>query len=127
MEEIKDFAKDCGVDKLEFKTAQFYEYKNGNPLMPTNQSFSRYRKQNNGTVILKNKLHNRCFRMWSSCVMTWNGDVLPCCFDKDANYIMGNIKNKKLEDVWNSSEYKVFRKKIFFKRKDIEMCKNCTE
>ena len=127
LKEIKIFAKDCGVDKFEFKTAQFYEYKNGNPLMPINQSFSRYSQQNDGTFKLKNKLHNRCFRMWSSCVMTWNGDVLPCCFDKDANCIFGNLNNEKLNDIWNSSVYMRFREKIFSNRKNIEMCKNCPE
>ena len=40
------------------------------------------------TYVLKHKLSNHCWRMWSGAVI--NG-VVPCCFDKDASHQMGNL------------------------------------
>ena len=41
-------SKNLSVDEIRFKTAQLYDYKNGNPLMPTIEKYSRYKKSNNG-------------------------------------------------------------------------------
>uniref|UniRef100_UPI004037A422 SPASM domain-containing protein n=1 Tax=Algoriphagus halophilus TaxID=226505 RepID=UPI004037A422 len=30
--------------------------------------------------------------MWQGAVVTWDGKVVPCCFDKDANHVMGELK-----------------------------------
>jgi radical SAM protein with 4Fe4S-binding SPASM domain len=65
--------------------------------------------------------------MWSSAVITVNGELVPCCFDKDANYKMGNIKKTSFEKVWRSKEYNAFRNQIFLDRSQIEICKNCSE
>ena len=40
--EIKKMAKDMGVDKLVLKTAQIYDYENGNELIPRQEKYSRY-------------------------------------------------------------------------------------
>ena len=51
----------------------------------------------NGQYELKNKFKNQCWRMWSSCVVTVNGEIVPCCFDKDAKYQLGKLKSKSLK------------------------------
>ena len=78
-------------------------------------------------VIIKNKGNKHCFRMWNSCVITWNGDVVPCCFDKNANYKLGNIHDTGLQDIWKSQSYDDFRKKVFNDRNQIGICTNCSE
>ena len=40
-------ASQLKVDEIRFKTAQLYDYKHGNPLMPTNEKYSRYKKTKN--------------------------------------------------------------------------------
>ena len=62
-----------------------------------------------------------------SCVITWDGLVVPCCFDKDAVYQMGDLKNNSFEEVWKSEPYKAFRTKVITNRKSIDICTNCTE
>lgn len=125
--EIKQLAKELKVDKLSLKTAQIYDYKNGNSLIPKLRKYSRYKKNRNGSYSIKNTMQNRCKRAWTTSVITWNGDVLPCCFDKDADFKMGNLKEKSFKEIWHSLKYQSFRKKIRNNRKSIEMCKNCTE
>ncbi|MFH0866901.1 MAG: radical SAM/SPASM domain-containing protein, partial [Bacteroidota bacterium] len=127
IDEIRQLAKDLGVDELQFKTAQFYEFKNGNTLMPENAKYSRYKKNPEGKYLLKKKIINRCLRMWQSLVITWDGKVVPCCFDKDAEYILGDLNKNAFPEIWKGNAYKEFRKKLLHHRKDIPICCNCTE
>jgi len=127
VDEVKKLAKELGVDEVRYKSAQVYEYKNGNPLIPTNEKFARYRKNDDGTYEVKNSLDNHCWRMWSGCVVTWNGLVVPCCFDKDANHQLGDLKVTPFKEIWNGDVYREFRRALFSSRKEIDICANCSE
>ena len=125
--EIKNMGSELNVDEVKLKTIQVYDYKNGNTLLPINEKYSRYKLNKNGKYSIKNKLHNNCWRMWSSCVFTIDGTIVPCCFDKDAKYTMGNIKDNNFYKIWKSTHYKNFRQNILSNRKNIDICKNCSE
>jgi radical SAM protein with 4Fe4S-binding SPASM domain len=127
IEEVGLLANDLGVDELVLKTAQVYDFQNGNPLIPKNQKFARYTKTQDGLWIIKNALQNQCWKMWHSAVSTWDGNILPCCFDKDATYRMGNITQRSFSDIWFSRIYNDFRYKILQSRKEIDICTNCSE
>jgi radical SAM protein with 4Fe4S-binding SPASM domain len=127
LNDVKQLAKELGVDEVVFKTAQVYDFKNGNSLIPDNIKYSRYKKNSDGTYAIKNKLLNQCWRMWSSCVITWDGLVVPCCFDKDAKHQLGDLKQQHFKDVWISQPYQIFRKSILKSRQEIDICKNCSE
>ncbi len=124
---IKQLASEYGVDKVAFKTAQIYDYQNGSDLIPTIDKYSRYRANGDGTFSIKNELENKCWKMWQSCVITWDGQVIPCCFDKDASHSMGSVSEHSFEEIWNSDQYNRFRKALLTSRSEIEICKNCTE
>ena len=127
LEDAKRLTKELGVDEIKFKTAQVYNYENGNELIPDNIAYSRYKKNADGTYSIKNKLLNQCWRMWSGCVITWDGLIVPCCFDKDAQHRLGNLKQSSLKDIWHSGAYNRFRSSILDSRKEIDICSNCTE
>lgn len=128
VDEIKKLAHDCGVDEVRFKTAQVYDYKNDpNNLIPVTRKYSRYRLQKDGTYRLNNALSNHCWRLWHATVITWDGLVVPCCFDKDARHKLGDLKGKPFREIWHNNEYIQFRKKVLKGRKNIEICSNCTE
>jgi radical SAM protein with 4Fe4S-binding SPASM domain len=127
MDEVQQLADNLGVDEVWFKTAQIYDYKNGSELIPTLDAFSRYKKQKDGTYAIKSSLMNRCWKMWHSCVITWDGRVVPCCFDKDASHALGELKNTSFREIWHSSAYYNFRGAILRSREEIDICKNCTE
>jgi radical SAM protein with 4Fe4S-binding SPASM domain len=120
-------AKDFYVDEVRLKTAQVYDYENGNPLIPKNEKYSRYRRNSVGKYVIKNTLLNECWRMWSSTVLTWDGKVVPCCFDKDAKHILGTMSTESFKTVWKNKAYQSFRKAVFSERETIDICKNCTE
>lgn len=127
IDEVKELAKSLGVDEVGLKTAQIYDYENGSDLIPTIDKYARYKKQLDGTFDIKNKLLNHCWKMWHSCVITWDGLVVPCCFDKDAEHRLGNLKENSFISVWQGEGYRKFRKTLVSSRQEIEMCKNCTE
>lgn len=127
IEEVQALGKELGVDKVAFKTAQLYEYEQGNELMPTIEKFSRYKMVSNGTYTLKNKLRNQCWKMWHSTVITWDGKVVPCCFDKDAEHVRGDLSDDSLKNIWVNQDYQSFRNQLLTDRKSIDICQNCTE
>jgi radical SAM protein with 4Fe4S-binding SPASM domain len=125
--ELYRLAQHYGVDKVVLKTAQIYDYENGNPLIPSQEKYARYKKGVDGKYYIKNQLLSHCWKMWSSCVITWDGKVIPCCFDKDAHHVLGELRSESFVSIWRSNAYKKFRKKLLKSRNEIEMCKNCTE
>jgi len=128
IEAVKELGKEIGVDAVWFKTAQVYDYETDpNQLIPTNVKYSRYKKDDNGKVVVKNELQNHCWRLWHSPVITWDGLVVPCCFDKDAQHQLGDLKGKPFKEIWNNDKYAGFRKSIMQSRKNIDICANCSE
>jgi radical SAM protein with 4Fe4S-binding SPASM domain len=126
IDQIKKLSEALNVDQLNLKTAQIYDFQDGSGLIPDNTNYSRYKKVN-GKYVIKNKLLNKCWRMWSSSVITWDGKVVPCCFDKDATYRLGDLTEKDFSEIWKSQDQLTFREHIIRSRKDIDICKNCTE
>ena len=127
IKDIETLAKKLNVNEVRFKTAQIYDYENGNKLIPTIDKYSRYKQQNNGTYSIKNNLLNHCWKLWHSTVITWDGLVVPCCFDKDAKHQLGDLKIRSFGEVWKSNEYNNFRASVLKSRSEIDICKNCTE
>lgn len=125
--EIKKLARKYGVNQVAFKSAQIYDFENGNNLIPENTKYSRYKETSPGKWSLKHELQNECWKMWHSAVVTWDGQVVPCCFDKDAQHPMGNVSKHPFQEIWQSEKYNQFRKTLFSSRDRIEMCKNCSE
>ena len=125
--ELYKLAKEIGIDKVKLKTAQIYDFENGNPLIPESEQYSRYKRLSDGTYKIKHQLKNECWKLWHSCVITWDGIVVPCCFDKDAEHKMGDLKEISFKEVWKGSAYRSFRTQILKGRNQIDICTNCTE
>ena len=129
---IKKHYKKLGATHLVFKTAQLYDFEHGHPLMPTNERYSRYRKSIDGTYQLhqawsqKKWNKNLCFRLWSGCVISTIGEVLPCCYDKEHKHSFGNLTNQSLLDIFHSQKANMLRTRILNEKDHLpEMCKNC--
>jgi radical SAM protein with 4Fe4S-binding SPASM domain len=125
--EVHKLANEIGVDQLVLKTAQIYDYQAGSPLIPAQDRYSRYRKQEDGTYSIKNGLDSHCWKMWHSCVITWDGKVVPCCFDKDAQHPLGDLSKNSFAEIWNGNAYQQFRASLLRSRNEIEICRNCSE
>ena len=127
IEAVKKLGKEMGVDEVKIKTAQVYDFENGHQLIPTIEKYARYRLNESGEYQIKNKLLNQCWRMWQGCVITWDGKIVPCCFDKDASHKIGDLQSSSFNNIWFSESYQQFRKAVLTGRSEIEICRNCTE
>ena len=127
IDEVYRLGKELGVDDIRLKTAQIYEYENGSELMPTIVKYSRYKKTSSGKYIIKNTLENHCWKLWHSSVITWDGLVVPCCFDKDASHQLGDLKNTSFRELWQGEKYSRFRASVLRSRSEIDICTNCSE
>ncbi len=127
IKDIERLAKELGIDKLSLKTAQLYEFEEGNALMPGLVKYSRYTKTEDGKYRIKGKLPKHCNRSWSGSVISWDGNVVPCCFDKDADHTFGNIMEQEYKNIQSNNDYKKFLQQILDDRSKIEICRNCSE
>ncbi|MBA4054828.1 MAG: radical SAM protein [Marivirga sp.] len=125
--EVYSLAQKLGVDQVVLKTAQIYDYKNGSALIPSKDKYSRYKRLSDGSYKIKNEWLNECWKMWHSCVVTWDGKIVPCCFDKDAHFVLGDLTQDSFKEIWNGDKYDQFRSSLLRSRSEIEICKNCTE
>ena len=125
IKEIKKLGKKLGVDKVVIKTAQVNDMSCWNDLVPAGEKLTRY-KFVDGHYELKNKLANRCWRVWISPVITFDGHIVPCCFDKKVEHSMGEMISADFRDIWKGNYFRNFRERILKERKTINICRNCT-
>lgn len=121
-EEMRRTYRLLGADRLTLKTAQLYDYANGHPLMPSNERYSRYQKGTDGLYHRK-PISRGCFRVWSGCVITTTGEVLPCCYDKAHAHAYGNIMNAPMRELFNSAEAERFRRSAL--NHQVDICQEC--
>jgi radical SAM protein with 4Fe4S-binding SPASM domain len=127
LDEVNSMFREVGADRLEFKTIQLIDPERPSALLPDNTRHSRYVKNGpNGYRIIK-RLKNHCFRVWSSCVITWDGHVVPCCYDKDATHALGDLRGTPLRRIWRGQSAREFLMKVFTDRKGTDICRNCGE
>jgi radical SAM protein with 4Fe4S-binding SPASM domain len=122
--------KEIGADKLSFKTLQVTNWENGAEFLPDDPKFTRYEKgPSNGKYKTRKRkfFPNDCLRLWFSLVVNCDGNVSPCCFDKDGEFKLGNILEQPFDSIWQGSAYHNFRQRILNNRYDLEMCRDCTE
>jgi len=111
--------------RLSLKSMQLLNPGSGDSILPANQAYRRYIAQGD-SARLKGRLSNRCLRLWTNPVITWDGRVVPCCFDKDATYEMGNLYESTFREIWNGKKYGIFRENLLSDRRGIQICSNCT-
>lgn len=126
--QLQDMAAEYGVDEFVVKTAQLDAPEDGHPLLTRDPKLRRYDRSPDGRWTLRNPLLDQCWRMWQGAVVTWDGQVVPCCFDKDAAHAMGTATDgASFRTLWHADRYHRFRNAIFTHRAGMDMCRNCTE
>ncbi len=125
--DIHKLSRQLGVDRLVLKSAQVYNFEKEKNIIPENPKYSRYKKLPNGSYSFKSHQYNHCWKSWQSPVITWDGDVVPCCYDKNADHKAGNISNNTFKDAWKTEDLKSFFNRILADRNQNDICRNCPE
>ncbi len=124
--EFKQLTRNLKVNKISIKSAQIYSPNENFDIIPTINKYSRYHKINNEWKIKKN-YSKTCFRAWYGMVVSVDGNILPCCFDKQEKHIYGNIKEDSIENIWKNKKANDFRNILLNNRSYINICTNCNE
>jgi radical SAM protein with 4Fe4S-binding SPASM domain len=120
---FRHLAKSAGVDRVLLKTAQVSSTEEAETFLPQDSKLTRY--IDNTNLVLKRK-HFNCRRLLYSAVIDWNGNVVPCCFDKNEDFVMGNIFQTSFSQIWKGEKFRRFRD-LILKGERPAMCSNCTE
>jgi radical SAM protein with 4Fe4S-binding SPASM domain len=123
--QLQNLKKKYKIDKIRLKTAQINDISQIS-LLPKTSKYSRYIISMDSFKI-KSAQKNACKRIIFGSVITWEGNLVPCCFDKNNKYVMGNIKDDSIIDIRRNDTYTSFIKRVFSQRKEIDICTNCTE
>ncbi len=127
-DEIKKFeqlAKTLKVDQHVIKSAHLHDPEKEQEKIPRQKRYARYYVNKRGFVE-KLKRQGPCWKAWHSAVVTWQGDVLPCCIDKNGDHVFGNLHEKNLEQVWSGGAFNAFREQLLKNQVDIDICKKCS-
>lgn len=62
---------------------------------------------------------------WQYMVIQWNGDIVPCCRDYNGVLTLGNVAEQSLQEIWASTEYVEFRKKMVQGTDLSSYCREC--
>lgn len=124
-EGFKKLAIELGADRAEVKSAQLNEFGSGEVELPSNKEFRRYESTND--IRIKGAAYHHCWKSWMSVVFTWDGKVLPCCYDKDGDYEFGNVTESEFKMVWKGEKSNLFRRTILRRKNKISICSNCPE
>ena len=129
LSELKKMAKELGADRLLLKTLQVKTVEEAQVWLPENQRFRRYHLSQNGFTI-KHHGKGKCPQPWLNTVINWDGTVVPCCFDKNGYYTIGDINDPTIagfSEIWCSEKYTEFRQTMLMDRQSINICRNCNQ
>ncbi len=125
VQEAAAFARSVNA-ALTIKSMQVLNSERVGDWMPSGGRRSRYLKSGGQWKPLRSPSRG-CFRMWTTAVITVDGDVVPCCYDKFAGHAIGNINDQDFGDIWNSEKYKSFRDNVIRSRASIDICSGCPQ
>ncbi len=128
-EGIRRIAAEAGAGRTVFKTLQATSIEGGDELLPGGSGLSRYRRTAEGRLEPDRSgvAKSRCLRLYHSLQIDWMGNVVPCCFDKDSEYVMGNLLEDDFAAIWNGRRYRDFRRLLNERGRTLPMCGDCTE
>ena len=69
-----------------------------------------------------------CDKPWMSVVILWDGTVVPCCFDYDGLYKLGDATRHSLSEIWKSQASNHLRNsRAHNELNDIDLCRSCVD
>lgn len=109
--EARRMAKELGINDIVFKKVDFPHGEDDPKLaeqwLPIASDGFR-RDQPFDKPYKENGL--RCWRLWRSGVVNWDGGYAPCCYLTDAKDDFGNLNTHSIKEIWNNGRYSTARK-----------------
>lgn len=107
IQEAQRIANALGVN-LGPKPPLFWDRSKMDETMPTDEKHRRYTWQDGEWKLKADRL--KCREFWETIYVLPNGDVITCCYDGGAKYVVGNVWQSSLLDIWNGEKYSQMRR-----------------
>lgn len=121
---VKKLARELGVDRLLIKTTQVLTLDEAKAWLPLKEKYRRYELTQDAFKVKRGQ--GACPRLWMTTLIDWDGQIVPCCFDKNGEHAMGHLAGgKSFAEIWKEKKYSNFRRRMLRDRDSIEMCRNC--
>lgn len=104
--EAERIASHIGAN-LGLKPPVFWDREKMNSSMPTDDRFRRYVLVDGEWKLKADRL--KCREFWETVYVLPNGNMVTCCYDGAAEYVVGNVNESSLLDVWNGVKYQAMR------------------
>jgi radical SAM protein with 4Fe4S-binding SPASM domain len=129
VEEFLKMADKIGVDRKNVINPCVRTLQQGRDLLPRSDDYwiyERERFEREGRLIPK-RLYpkNSCPWLYYSITVQVDGNVVPCCRDPHGRQIVGNLLEQSLEEVWNGPKLRAFRRSVFTKQAEVDICQLC--
>lgn len=127
-EQAKKELKEMGADEVLIISPCVRTIEQGKQFMPTEDKYWIYDREtfDRGTLIPRKVPHNRCWWIYYSTVVLWDGRIVPCCRDTHGNYVMGNLLEQNMNEIWNGEKYRSFRYAISVQQRKLPLCRLCS-
>ena len=66
-----------------------------------------------------------CNVPWDKMCVTWDGIAVPCCYDYDKKYPLGDVKTQSLAEIWNGEKMQRLRKEFISNDVKNPLCRSC--
>lgn len=90
-----------------FKAPVFWDKATMTASMPTDEQFRRYSLVDGEWQLKADRF--KCREFWDTAYVLPNGDMITCCYDGAAEYVVGNVNEASILDVWNGEKYNEMR------------------
>ncbi len=122
--QVKALANELGVDRLLIKTTQVMTLDEAKEWLPENDKYRRYELTEEAFRVKQGQ--GVCPRVWMTTLIDWDGQVVPCCFDKNGEHALGHLDNgQSFDEIWKNEKYSDFRTRMLTNRNSIDICRNC--
>ena len=110
IEDARRMAVELGVDDIVFKQVDF-PHGEDDPALAERWMPVHAREFSNDKPFEKPYAEggDRCWRLWRSGVVNWDGGYAPCCYLTDAAHDFGSVKTHSIKEIWNNQHYTTAR------------------
>ncbi|MEG3639864.1 radical SAM/SPASM domain-containing protein [Magnetococcus sp. PR-3] len=125
---FKKWAAESGVELVQVVKPCVRNVEEGKQFLTESPEYWIYDKSkfNQGVLTPSSLPDNECTWVWTSTLVNWDGEVIPCCRDAHGHHGTGNLLEQTLPEIWNGDKMVAFRRQITQAQGQVEICKLCS-
>lgn len=127
LDDFKRYAEGVGVDKINIIGTTALNVEQAKKYLPSDRKYWMFEEEalNQNKLKPKRARQNYCGWIYSTATVMVNGDVVPCCYDGTAKYVVGNVFEEDFSSIWNNEKFQAVRKRVSTDSANYDLCYRC--